>query len=224
MKALLTTVFTLLMTSYLAFGQISEGVRSMSMGSNNSLSLDIPNSDAKLAKKVWSTYIKKNAKGGKTKSNRKTGETFTDDAGIVSIGGANTVDVYAKFADAGDMSNVTVWFDLGGAYLNSDDHPDRYQEGEKFLMRFAIAVAVEATKLELKAEEKKKKDMERDLSSLASKKEGYHRDIEEAKAKIADREAKIEQNIKDQEMTKTAIQDQEGVIDAIKERLKELEE
>jgi hypothetical protein len=203
--------------------QIEEGVRSMSQGSNNSLSLDIPEANAKLAKKVWTKYLKSNSKGGKTKYDKKTGMIFTNDAEVMSVGGANTVDIYMRFTDIGESVNATIWYDLGGAYLSSEMHGDKYNEGEKFLMRFAIAVAVESTKLELKAEEKKAKELAKQLASLKKKKEGYHKEIAIAEQKIKEAEANIEQNIAEQEATDSAIIDQDGVVDSVKGRLEELE-
>ncbi len=207
-----------------ADAQIEEGRRYMSQGTNNSISLEIPNADAKMTKKVWTKYLKDKTKGGKTKYTRKTDESFTDDAEYVPIGGANTLDIYAKFEDAGENCRATIWFDLGGAYLNSEMHGDKYNEGEKFLMRFAIAVAIEKTEEELAEEEKKQKNLEKDLDKLKKDKDGYHKDIEEAKQKIAEAEANIEQNIKDQASTETAIEIQDKVINKIKERLKSLKE
>lgn len=220
-------LYTLLIATFaitFSQAQIEEGVRSMSQGSNNSLSLDIPDVNIKLAKKVWGKYLKANAKGGKTKSEKKTGVSFTDNAEVVAIGGANTIDIYARFTEVGANTNVTVWYDLGGAYLSSDMHGDKYTEGEKFLMRFALAVVIETTKLELKAEEKKAKALAKDLANLKKKKEGYHKDIEVAENKIREAEANIESNIKEQEATNTAIIDQDGVIEEVKKRLEELEE
>ncbi len=222
MKNLICTILFIFTALGFSWAQISEGTRSMSLGSNNSLSLDIPNADEKTAKKVWSKFMKQY--DGKTKSSRKTGETFTDNAEITALGGSNTVDVYAKFADAGENCNITVWFDLGGAYLSSDMHPDKYSEGEKMLIRFAIEVAIEATKKELDQEEKRQKELERKQSKLVKNNEDLHRDIENYKEKIKKAEAEIEQNVKDQKNTKAAIEEQKEVVGQVKKKLEDLEE
>lgn len=217
------TILLLAFTFTFCQAQIEEGVRSMSQGSNNSLSLDIPNANAKLAKKVWTKYLKSTTKKGKTKNDRKTGMIFTDDAEMVSIGGANTVDIYLRLTDVGENVNATLWIDLGGAYLSSDMHGDKYNEGEKFLMRYALEVVIEKTKQELKAEEKKGKELAKQLSSLKKKKDGYHKEIEIAENKIREAEANIERNIGEQKSTNTAITEQDAVIEAVKQRLKDLE-
>ncbi|MGK0389673.1 MAG: vacuolar-type H+-ATPase subunit I/STV1 [Maribacter sp.] len=222
MKVFYTIILLAFATTF-SQAQIEEGVRSMSQGSNNSLSLDIPEANSKLAKKVWTKYLKSNSKGSKTKSDKKTGMIFTDNAEVISIGGANTIDIYMRFTDVGENVNATIWYDLGGAYLSSEMHGDKYNEGEKFLMRFAIAVAVESTKLELNAEEKKAKELAKQLASLKKKEEGYHKDIAIAEQKIKEAEANIEQNIQEQEATDSAIIDQGAVVDTVKGRLEELE-
>ncbi len=222
MKLLYILLITCFTISF-SFAQIEEGNRSMSQGSNNAISLEIPNAEAKFAKKVWTKYIKEETKGGKTKWDKKMKEFFSDDLEYVAIGGANTIDLYAKFTNVGENVEVSVWFDLGGAYLNSEMHGDKYNEGAKFLMRFAIEVAIETTKMELKEEEKKKKNLQNDLESLKKKKEGYHKDIEIAKNKIAEAEANIEQNIKDQENTNGAILEQDNIIEKIRKKLEQLE-
>ncbi|MGB1216742.1 MAG: hypothetical protein ACPG5P_02640 [Saprospiraceae bacterium] len=223
MKYTLTTFITMIFSFVVAFSQISEGTQSMSQGSNNSFSLDIPEANEKIAKKVWKNYMKKETKGGKNKYIKKTGEFFADDVEYVTLGGSNTIDIYAKFQQVGENVSATVWYDLGGAYLSSDTHPDKSQEGQKFLMYYAIKVAVEMTKIELVAEEKKKRNMEKDLATLIKKKEGYLRDIENAKQLIREREAQVQQNIKDQEATNDAIKDQGDVVKQVKSKLEELE-
>ena len=222
MKLLYTLLIAVFAITF-SQAQIIEEVRSMSQGSNNSLSIDIPEADLKLTKKLWGKYLKANAKGGKTKSEKKTGVSFTDNAEVVAIGGANTVDIYARFTAVGANTNVTVWYDLGGAYLSSDMHGDKYTEGEKFLMRFALAVVIETTKLELKEEEKKAKGLAKDLANLEKKKAAYHKEIEVAENKIRQAKGNIETNIKEQEATNTAISDQDSVIDEVKKRLEDLE-
>jgi len=217
-------IFISLLCFNFSQAQIEEGLRSMSQGSNNSLSVDIPNASEKLAKKVWSKYLKSTTKKGKTKTDKKAKLIFTDNAEHSAIGGANTVDIYLRLTEVGENVNATVWFDLGGAYLSSEMHGDKYTEGEKFLMRFALEVVIEQTKIELKAEEKKGKELAKQLSSLKKKKDGYHKDIEDAEKKIRDAESNIEKNIEEQTAKNKAIKEQDGTIEAVKKRLKDLED
>lgn len=218
------TLLILLFAITVTQAQIIEEERSMSEGANNSLSIEIPDADIKTARTVWRNFVKKNTKNTKVKKVRKTDLLFCDNAEISAIGGANTVDIYLRLAQTGENTTATLWFDLGGAYLNSAQHGDKYTEGEKFLMRYALAVARATTQQELKNEEKKGKKLNKELSSLKKKNESYHKAIENAKATITKMESNIEQNVQDQEATTKAIEEQTQVIDNVKKRLNELEE
>lgn len=222
MKKLLffSLVVVLLSTSSIS-AQVSEQTLSMSWGSNNAMVLEIPNSDAKLVNKLWKSYLDKEYKS-KTKWMRKENHWMSDDAKIVGLGGANTVDIYARADQNGSDVNMIMWVDLGGAYLASETHPDRYNEGEKLLMRFALEVARENTRLELKAEEKNMKGILSDLKKLEGENERYHRDIEKAQKAIKQAEASIEQNLKDQEATNQRIQEQQKLIESIQKKLRDL--
>ena len=74
-------------------------------------------------------------------------------------------------------------------------------------------------KLELKDEEKNLKDLERDLTKLEKLNEKYHKQIEDWKAKIAENEQLIDQNLLDQEGAQRAIDDQKEVIRSVEVKL-----
>ena len=127
--------------------QISEESRSMSLGVRNALVLDIPDTEANFVEKLWKKYVK--TYGGKTKKVRSSDEIFTDDADVVALGGANSVDLYALVEELGNGSSLSMWVDLGGAFLASDTHSDRYVEGEKYMIRLALFAAKDNTPIEL---------------------------------------------------------------------------
>ena len=200
--------------------QITEDQRPMSEGVKNGFVLEIPNADAKVVEKTWKKFSKKFK--GKSKKDKKINQWFIDNAILPDLAGNNAVDVYATTTTTGDNVQFTTWFDLGGSYLNSYDHPDRVPEAEKMLMTFALQVAKEMTIIELAAEEKTLKSLNQELGKLEKAKANHEKAIEEAKARIAKAEADIEQNIKDQETANGLISDQQGVIEKVKAKLAEL--
>ncbi len=214
-------VFLVLAMVFPSQAQISEDDRSMSIGINNALILDLPDTDDKFADKLWKKFIK--PYGGKVKKVKKSDEWLSDNAEIVGIGGANTIDIYAEAKEAGNDTELIMWIDLGGAFLSSDDHPDAYVEGEKLLMRYALFVAKEKTKMELEDEEKKLKKLESSLKKLRRDNERYHRDIENAKEKIKKAEANIVDNEVKQEETGQLIDMQKEAVQLVKQKLAELE-
>lgn len=202
-----------------SFAQISEEERYMNAGNNNALVLEIPDADDKLVEKLWKKYMKQYK--GKTKKVKKADEYLTDDAKIAVLG-SNTVDVYSNVEERGSNAFLTMWVDLGGSYVNSFDHPDKYNECEKILMRFAIEVAKEQTRQELAGEEKRLKKVYATLKKLEKDNDRYHKEIENAKARIQRAEENIVKNLQDQEETQKNIEVQEEVVDEVRKRLADL--
>lgn len=220
MKKIILTLGVLFSLN-VVFAQISEQTRSMSLGTNNALVLEIPKSQEKFVNKLWKKYVE-NFYDSKTKWNRKTDEWLSDNASIVGLGGANTVDIYGVAVQQGENVSMTMWVDLGGAFLSSSSHPDRYTEAEKILMRFGLEVTRESIKLELKEEEKKQKKLANKMKKLKKANEKYHRNIEKAKEAIAKAEAGIVQNVKDQENATKEIELQRVAVDNVRKKLNDL--
>ncbi len=214
----ITWVLLLMFTGYVTgFGQdLSESEQSMSIGANNALTLDLPMYDDKFVDKHWKDYLKDFK--GRAKKVKRSDELFSDDAEI-SYMSNNTVDIYSLVKKSGDGSELTVWFDLGGAFLNSDDHPEAYEGALTFFDGFQKLLNVENIKVELDDEEKNLKDLERELTKLEKLNEKYHKQIEDWKSKIAENEQLIDQNILDQEGAQRAIDDQKEVIRSVEVKL-----
>ncbi len=199
---------------------VSEAERSMSLGSKSSLSVNLPKVKSDVAEKVWKDFIKQYK--GSYKRNKKTDEYFLDNATVGTIGGANTVDMYMKFAESADVTTATLWIDLGGTYVNSKDFKDKYDEAEKLMMVYALNVTREQTKETLKTQEKEQKNLESDLQKLERKNKNLHEDIETWKKKIAQAEEEIKTNIKQQEEAKVKIETQKKVVDEVRKKLETL--
>ncbi|MEM1320108.1 MAG: hypothetical protein AAGG75_07600 [Bacteroidota bacterium] len=221
MKIRILLWFSLLLGANALLGQVSEEERVMSLGLNNAVVLEMPDTEEKFVEKLWKKFIKPYK--GKTKRNRKADEWMTDDAAVVGIGGANAIDIYAQFASVGDDVELAMWVDMGGAFLSSYEHPSPYLEAEKLLMRFALYAAKETTRLELEAEEKRMKKLKSTLKKLERDNERYHREIEQAKARIARAEDNIDANVIEQGDTRQLIELQKEAILLVKKRLDELD-
>ena len=128
MKKITLLSFVLTLLTSVTFGQITESQSYMSAGTFNSLTIVLPEGSDKDAPKEWVKFFKKY---GKTKKNRKTDEYFTDNTNVLGMSN-NSVDVYTKF----NGNTMTVWFDLGGAYLSSVEHTEGYALGEQILIDF----------------------------------------------------------------------------------------
>ena len=197
--------------------ELQETEKSMSQGLNPASVFVLENCKRKDVEKSWSKFMKQYGK--KTKKVKKSDDYMTDNA---TIGGMsnNTVDVYAAFDQKGDGVEVAVWFDLGGAYLTSTTHADRFSAAETMLNKFANRVAKEGVENELNAQEKTLKSLNGDLKSLQKKKNSLESDIAKYEKKIEEAKADIEQNLSDQESKTEAIKAQEEVVEEVKKRLK----
>jgi hypothetical protein len=200
-----------------AVSLVREGERTMSQGSKNALTLDLPKTTAKFAEKLWKDYAKQFK--GDTKKDKKSDEWFTDNAMIAGVGGANTVDMYAKFTESGDITTMGLWIDLGGAYVGSKEFKDKYAEAEKILANFALTVQREQTKEQLNEQTDGLKKLEKQEKNLEKDKQGLLDDIENWKKKIAKAEADIITNGKNQEETKQKIESQKKLVEEIQKKL-----
>ena len=213
-------ILTLLLTfSVLSFAQISETTRSMSLGNNNGCSLLLKKTDKKEVVKSWGKFMKDFK--GKTKYDKKKDETITDDAEIKEMS-SNTVDVYATFVDQGDDTEMFVWFDLGGAFLSSSTHPERYPFAEKMINDFAMTVSTAMIEEELKENEKMLKNMEGDLKDAKKDQKNHEDDIAKFEKKIEEAKEGIKKSIENQKNHTTEIETQKVKVEEIKKRLKDM--
>ncbi|NRB62061.1 MAG: hypothetical protein HRU40_03345 [Saprospiraceae bacterium] len=200
---------------------ISEENRSMSMGMNNGFTLETEGLEGKELEGVIKDFLKQ-FKGRKAvKFDRRNKEFFIDDASIKDIS-TNTVDIYAGYRQTGNLQHeVTFWFDLGGAYLSSDDHVEatKYVR-EEMLPDLNDAVYDEMIAIELSSEESRLKTMNKDYDKLAKEQKKLEDLIEECKMKIEQAEQDLVTNISAQEEMVKTIEEQQTVVDAVKKKLR----
>jgi hypothetical protein len=212
------TFYLLLAGSYMLRAQVTEQLKGMSQGAQNALAVEIPQADEKLVGEVWKNFMKDRYRA-KLKWDRRTKEYFADDANIPGIGLGNTVDVYAVAEPRGSNVLFSVWFDLGGAYLSAQLHPDRYPAAENLLLEFQREAAREKVRQELKAEEENLNRLHKDLERLKVAKERSQQEIEKAQEAIRKAEADIAQSEREQEVILQQINRQQNAIDAVMRRL-----
>lgn len=218
-KLLLLTVF--IIQFVFGFSQINEERMAMSVGVNNAVTLDIPDSKAKIVEKVWKNFSKDF--GSKPKKDKKSDEWVTQNPILRGFSGVNVNTLYARIEDGAGDSKLTLWFELDGDFLNSNDYPTEYEAAQMLCLKFGIEVAKEYTLMELEAEEKSMKKLETNLKKLVKEKENHEKSIEDYKRKIVKAEEDIETNITEQENAKKSIEDQMLTIEAVKKKLAELD-
>lgn len=206
--------------SNLTFAQVIENQVPMSQGNKNSFMIELADQQAKDIEKAWTKYLKKF--DGKTKKDKKSGEYLSDNAEIKNMSD-NTVDIYSKVIQRGTNCQLIVWFDLGGAFLNSRTHPDAFAAAKELLYEFDLSTKITATKDDLKQEESRLKKLNKELKGLEKDKKGYENDIEKYQKRIAEAKQKIKENIAKQESKNGEIKRQDGKVKEVQTKLKKLE-
>lgn len=215
-----TLLLTILCFSVLSmFAQINEGASSMSKGNENAFTLELRQTQEKEISKAWEKFIK--GYKGKVKKDKKSGEILADDCQIKEMS-SNTVDVYSSVRQSGENTILTVWYDLGGAFLNSGMHGDKIPVVEKMLKEFAINVDIAAVEEDLKNQEKTLKNLEKDLKGLEKDKEKSENEIAKCEKKILEEKESIKVNLTDQKNKTSEIEAQRKVVEEIKSTLKKM--
>lgn len=194
--------------------QSKEMDRLMSKGQKNSYSVIIDGVSKKDIEKSWGKYIKDH--DAKSKWNKKTKEYLADNAKISEISD-NTIDVYSQLIESGKRVELIVWMDLGGAFLSTYDHPQKAQNGEAFIIKFATEMEKKRVDNFRKQQEDKLGDLRGNLKDMEKDKGKMEKDIEEYEKKIEEARKKIEENVANQATKEAEIKAQEEYVNKVKE-------
>ena len=222
MKTILAyTSMLLLFISTTLSAQTRVERKTMSTGIHEAIVITIPGLDDKTVGDLWVDFTK-DFYDTRTKYDRRTKQYFSDDVDAAAIGKGNTFDMYASLEERGDDTELSLWIDLGGAYMSAREHSDRHLEAEKMLLRFGLEAAKESVRIEIKAQEKALDDLKRDLKGLENDKDRLEREIEKAREAIARAEKELGENADEQRDKNAEIKAQEELIEATKRKLKDL--
>jgi hypothetical protein len=192
-KAILLLLFSgILIAKSTLFAQhdvsIYEVYKYMSMGEKIGLEVAILDSKPTDVEKNWIKFMRQ----FKTKASKpkKAIEIFADDATITDMS-ANTVDVYAIAEPAQYGTKLTVFFNLGGSFVSSSEHEIAFGAAKRLLRAFALSEAANVIDAELKIQELTLKNLKKELDKMLSSKASNIKEVEKAKALIAQRTADL---------------------------------
>lgn len=194
--------------------KVRESNESFSNGSHNALSVTLYVTDVNMVEKEWKSLIKDY---GYDKSSEKSDEYFFDNVTIKQLGN-NTLDIFSKVDANKAEKTVTLKaaFDLGGAYLSSSEHKDKFEYVKKMMHDFAVKITKEGIDEEMKdagkvlaTHQSKQASLEKDNKDLADDITNYNQKIKKANEQI-------EANKKAIEGKKSDVAAQQKVVDAIK--------
>ncbi|MGB0862875.1 MAG: hypothetical protein ACPG19_02495 [Saprospiraceae bacterium] len=222
MKRVLLSVLAILIVVVYSNAQIlvQEGTISMSQGLQNGFSVNLPGGEVEELGKMWVKHLKE-YKGKKAKYNKKTNEYFANNLKIEEIS-KNTVDVYAVFAPVNEGVRAIVWYDMGGAYLNSEAHGNSAIVGQKIVYDFAAKVKRKQAKLVIEGEEEKLKGLEKDMEKLGKDEADIKKSIEELKAKLDKLQERVKNNKTAQSSKQEEVSQQKAVLKKAKITLEKI--
>jgi len=178
----------------------------------NALSVMVHYSDAKTVEKELKSLLK--SYKGKVKT--KKGVIFGDDL-IISTISENTIDVYAtaKEFKNGEVE-VNVSFDLGGAYLTSNTHPEQYARASDIVKNFAFGLTEQAFAEIVKNEEKELDKANKEYKKVVQNKEDLEKDNKDYKKQIEKNEKEIGNLTKEMESHSVKLKEKQDAFDKLK--------
>ena len=194
--------------------KVRESNESFSNGNHNSLTVTLYVTDISMVEKEWKSKMKD---FGYDKSSEKKDEYFFDNVVMKDLGN-NTMDVFSKVTEQKGEKSVllTAAFDLGGAYLSSSEHKDKFEYVKKMMHDFAVKISKEELDDQIKAAGKVLSNLQDKQAGLEKDNKGLADDITNYNAKIKKANEQIEQNKKDIETKKGEVAAQQKVVEGIK--------
>jgi len=194
--------------------KVRESNESFSNGNHNSLTVTLYVTDISMVEKEWKSKMKD---FGYDKSSEKKDEYFFDNVVMKDLGN-NTMDVFSKVTEQKGEKSVllTAAFDLGGAYLSSSEHKDKFEYVKKMMRDFAVKISKEELDDQIKAAGKVLSNLQDKQAGLEKDNKGLADDITNYNAKIKKANEQIEQNKKDIETKKGEVAAQQKVVEGIK--------
>ena len=217
MKKVLFTILTITALNF-SFAQdkvqVSESNETFSTGSVNSFSVIVHGGDLDVVTKAWKKQLKDIKGSVKAKK-----EIFADDCRIKKMSD-NVFDVYSRIEPAEGGVKIIAAYDLGGAYLSSNEHSVMLPYVKDMMYKFAVAETKEAVGAVIKDEEKKLKDLNGEKEDIEKSTEDLKKDIDEYKRKIEEAEKNIKENEGKVSAKSEEIKAQEGVIQKLEAKQK----
>jgi hypothetical protein len=167
---------------------VKESAKSIAGASNNTLNVMIKGGDTKALAKEVQRFMKD--MGCKVNEN-KDGTLFGDDCEVKAMG-PNTFDMHGRLDPIpGEGVDVVLAIDLGGAFLSSAAHPERFAPAREMVYRFAVEKTRDVIGQDIKKVEGVIAEKEKEQARLEADRAKLQKDLEELNARIAAAETAI---------------------------------
>ena len=198
--------------------EAEESKEKMSQGVQNCIKVYIPDAKQENVERDFEKFMKTyNAKG-----DEKKGEYFFDNAEIKSFGN-NLVDVYSIAQQKAGGVELLVFFDLGGAFLNSTDHAEKYKEAVSIVKRFGHDEASTVIGLQMVTLQKMLDSKSKEFDNLVKQDSMLSRKIRECIATINQAQADQQINRTSQQTKKKELEDEQLMMQGLKTKQEGIE-
>ena len=213
LRIFLFSFFFTLSTSVICQYKIAVSEKSVKFndGNYNAFSATIYELPVKDVEKLW----KKQMKDMKANVSSKKNEMKGDDARVKSMG-ENTFDIYSTVSEVENGAEISIAFDLGGAFLSSSEHGEKAKYMKSIVYDFAVSSTKEGIRGILKKEEKTQSELEKQHSDLVKQKDKLENDIKDWEKSIEKAKNDIKDNLANQEDKKAEIELQKKVVQGVK--------
>ena len=178
------------------------------------LSVTIPESDYDRTLKIW---IRDLQAGTKSKVITENGEMSIFGAKFKSIT-ANPLNVYSKLDRLDSMLVLTASFELKkDQYIDKSIGGPEYSKAIDYLKQFAKERYIEVAKNQADAEERKLRDLQKELSSLENEKSRMQRSIQSNNTSISDEKENITTQTAELNTVNASLAEQNGQLTGMEE-------
>lgn len=142
---------------------------------------------------------------------------LSDDAEMETISN-NTVDLYSQYLKTGKITNLVVWFNLGGAYLNPKQHADKVAAARQILTDYHERLQQKLLEIQLEKEAEILDDLTDELDDMADEESDLEKEIRKAEETIEKARAELEEVRKKKVRLQEQVKDQEKAMKKLKKQ------
>lgn len=220
MKKIYYPTFLSLITLFLLSGcgfteELTEVQGESPEGRERAYIVSLEDTDTRVAKDVWSKFIKDH----KGRLRRIKGSDIEVAPAVEISGFSDKVTVKSGFRDQGRDTELQLWFVRDERYLNPNSDQTAFDIIDRFVEQYRSSLESAQIQNEVDDEQKKLKQLEKDLSRLQRQNDQLHKDITKAEDKIRESRIKIEDNLQEQDMINQQIGEQKRVVEETKRKM-----
>lgn len=190
-KFIYTVLILTLVWASLFAQDVNEATAYMSLGKQNGFSVEIDDIDKKNAEESWKVYIKEQ-KYGKVKRNKRADEWYGEGLKIDKLKPNTPISAYSKIEQKGKDAIFTVWVDLDGVFVSTNETPDEALKLTNMMEDFYLFAQKRKLNDRLKREKKSLKGENKRLKKLEKRHKKLVKSIEKNEDKISKTEIEVE--------------------------------